>query len=96
VDPTNNRIVVDFNGLMTNIFGYGPGTLASHSEFVVKYVQLEKENAEKARAEGRHSSPKLCHMCKLVKPLSPKMAEDNDGGGGRQYGAICTYGHNFR
>ncbi|KAI9862442.1 MAG: hypothetical protein M1813_004292, partial [Trichoglossum hirsutum] len=68
---------------MTDVFGYGPGALTSHSEFVVKYVQLEKESAEKARAEGRHSSPKLRHMCKLVKPLSPKTAEDNGGGGGR-------------
>jgi hypothetical protein len=83
MDPTNNRIVMDFCGLMTGIFGYDPSVPTSHSEFVAKQTQLEKESVEKVKAEGRRPNPKLCHMCKLVKLLSPTTAENDGGGGGR-------------
>jgi hypothetical protein len=79
MDPTNNRVVEDLSGLMTDIFGYDPSAPMSRSEFVAKHAQLEKESVEKAKAEGRRSNLKLCHMCRLVKPLSSTAAE-SDGG----------------
>jgi hypothetical protein len=74
---------MDLSVLMTDIFGYDPSAPMSRSEFVAKHAQLEKESVEKAKAEGRRPNPKLCHMCRLVKPLSPTTAENDGGGGGR-------------
>ncbi|OXV05664.1 hypothetical protein Egran_06568 [Elaphomyces granulatus] len=79
IDPTNKKIVLDLSGLMTDIFGYDVTAPSSHSEFVAKQAHLEKESVEKAKAKGGHPNPKLCHMCRFIKPLSPTMAE-NDGG----------------
>jgi len=36
MDPTNNRIVMDFCGLMISIFGYDPSVLMLYSKFVAK------------------------------------------------------------
>jgi hypothetical protein len=74
---------MDLSVLMTDIFGYDPSAPMSRSEFVAKHAQLEKESVEKAKVEGRRLNPKLCHMCRLVKPLSPTTAENDGGGGGR-------------
>ena len=78
MDPTNNRVVLDLRGLMTDIIGYDSSAPMSHSEFVAKQAQVEKESIKKAKAEGRRPNPRLCHMCRLVKPLSP-MAAEMDG-----------------
>jgi hypothetical protein len=80
IDPANKRIVLDLRGPMTNIFGDDIIAPRSHSEFVAKQAQLEKESVEKAKAKAEHPNPKLCHMCRLVKPLSPTMVEDGRPG----------------
>jgi hypothetical protein len=94
IDPTNNRVVEDLSGLMTDIFGYDPSAPMSRSEFVAKHAQLEKESVKKVKAEGRRSNPKLCHMCRLAKPLSSTAAESDGGGGGRgcfKWDSECWY-----
>lgn len=80
IDPTNNRFVMDLSGLMSDILGYDPTKPMSYSEFVAKQAQLESESIEKAKAEGKHPNPKLCHMCRLVKPLSPTTGKNSSGG----------------
>lgn len=94
IDPTNKRIVMDRSGFMTTILGYDPTVKMSHSEFMVRQAQIEKESVEKAKAEGRHPNPKLCHMCRLVKLLCPTPAEkNNSGSGGRgfRWNPDCLY-----
>ncbi|KAH8743461.1 heterokaryon incompatibility protein-domain-containing protein [Hyaloscypha finlandica] len=78
MDPTNKRVVMDLSGLMTDILGYDPSEPVSHTEFVARQARLEKESIEKAKADGKHPNPKLCHMCRLVKPLS-LTTETTDG-----------------
>ncbi|RYP48701.1 hypothetical protein DL769_011176 [Monosporascus sp. CRB-8-3] len=69
MDPTDKRIILDMSGLMTGIFGYDTSESISQTEFAARYGRLEKESVERARADGKHPNQKLCHMCRLVKPL---------------------------
>ncbi|KAE9377360.1 HET-domain-containing protein [Stipitochalara longipes BDJ] len=77
IDPTNKRIVMDLSGLMTELLGFDPSEPVSHTEFVAREARLEKESVEKAKADGKHPNPKLCYMCRLVKPLSPTTEKAN-------------------
>ena len=73
-DPANKQMVMDLNFLSNSIFGDNPigdpSTPITYDEFVAQHARLEKGSVEKARADGRHPNPKLCHMCRLVRPLN--------------------------
>ena len=62
---------------MADILGYDPSEPTSYTEFVVRQAWLEKESVEKVKADGKYPSPKLCHMCRLVKPFNPATEKAN-------------------
>ncbi|KAF2246193.1 HET-domain-containing protein [Trematosphaeria pertusa] len=71
IDPTNQRIVLDLSGLMTGILGVDPSQPIPRAEFEALHARLEQESVDKAKADGKHPNPKLCYMCRRVKPLAP-------------------------
>jgi hypothetical protein len=77
INQTNKRIIMDCRGTMTDMLGYDPSEPMSYTEFVARQARLEKESVEEAKADGKHPNPKLCHMCRLVKPLSPTTEKAN-------------------
>lgn len=71
MDPTNNRVVLDMSTLFTYQFSYDPTVPVSHTEFVARQERMERDSIERARSNGQHPNPQLCHTCRLVKPLEP-------------------------
>jgi hypothetical protein len=59
----------NLHGMMQHILGCDPTERLSHVEFVAREARLEKETFEKAKAEGKNPNPRLCRMCRYVKPL---------------------------
>ena len=77
IDPRTKKIMVTFGQPFTqNVLGYETTEPMTRDQFVKHEARLENETFDKAKAEGRHPNPKLCRMCRFVKPLQPKVTED--------------------
>ena len=77
MDPRTNKIIVTLGQpVVQNILGYETTEPMASDQFVKQEARLENETFHKAKTEGKHPNPKLCRMCRFVKPLQPKADED--------------------
>lgn len=88
MDPNTKKIIFDFRGL--GLLPYSATKPASYEEFAADQLQAEKDSLEKVKAAGKHPNSKLCHMCRLIKPLGP-MADKIGGGHNFQWENECSF-----
>ncbi|PGH05335.1 hypothetical protein GX51_03056 [Blastomyces parvus] len=72
IDPTSNRIVVQMESIVNDLYGYANQDPLSWSEFSDREDRLEREAFDRERHEGKSPNPQLCRICRDVKPLVSK------------------------
>ncbi|KAK4208729.1 HET-domain-containing protein [Rhypophila decipiens] len=88
---SSQRQIHDFNGPLTNIFGFDP-TLPMHKQrLATRLSTAERIIVQRAKAEGKHPNPRLCLTCQALKPLRPVSKTTSYGGGDFEWNPDMIY-----
>lgn len=72
VDPATGAVLMDRSDAMKEIFGYTDTTPLPVAQFVLRELKLETEARKEEAKRGGHPHPKLCRVCRKVRPLVPR------------------------